>query len=192
MERDRLARLRNMSFQVDPTGDSPGLKGSLEGRAAATWIIPLEVSVRVGNPTLGPLPTAPVRVRPPPVEGLFGRKPSAPTSKLPYPFSKASLTATRLDWHAALSLALEDAGELQATARDLWGLEACQYLVADDTHCFIASTPQTVLIAFRGTASVGDWLADLNVFSTSRPYGLVHRGFLNAFKVRQGGSAQLF
>jgi hypothetical protein len=36
MEADRLAWLRNMLLQVDPTGHSPGLKESLEGRAATT------------------------------------------------------------------------------------------------------------------------------------------------------------
>ncbi len=69
------------------------------------------------------------------------------------------------------------------TAQEHWKLEGCEFIEKDDTQSFVARTADVVLIAFRGTASLGDWLADLNVLSSQRPYGVVHRGFLNAFQV---------
>lgn len=45
----------------------------------------------------------------------------------------------------------------------------------------MATTPDVLLLAFRGSESVGDWLADLNIRSVTRDYGHVHRGFAGAF-----------
>jgi hypothetical protein len=39
-----------------------------------------------------------------------------------------------------------------------------------------------VIVSFRGTATLGDWLTDLNAFSTRADYGTVHRGFYFAFQ----------
>jgi hypothetical protein len=157
--------------------------------AATTWVIPLEVSITVGQPTARPVPpVAAGEVAPASVEGLFGRRPPLPTSQLTYPYSALSLAAISFDWRTALSLALasrlayEDPAAVQATACEPWGMQGCQFFKADDTECFVAATPQAVLVAFRGTASVGDWLADMDVVSRRRPYGLVHRGFFGAFQ----------
>ncbi len=43
-----------------------------------------------------------------------------------------------------------------------------------------------VLISFRGTVDVGNWLANLNVLSKGRPVRHVHRGFYFAFADVQG------
>ena len=122
------------------------------------------------------------------VEALFRRQPPRPTSDLPYPFSADSLSATGFSWPAALStamasrLAYEESAAVMSTAQDRWKMEGCAFVEKDDTQCFVARTPGVVLIAFRGTESLGDWLADLNVLSTERTYGVVHRGFLSAFQ----------
>ena len=63
-----------------------------------------------------------------------------------------------------------------------WQLDDSRFVAADETECFVAWTPAAVVVAFRGTASPGDWLADLNIQSTKRDYGIVHRGFYTAFK----------
>ena len=173
------------SVQSVRTGTPPR---RADATAPATWTVPLHVSISIGQPTL--LTTgvpASVETRQAPVEGLFGRPPRIPTSQVAHPFSVASLSATRFDWRTALSLALasrlayEDRTSVESAARNTWGMGGCKFLEADETQCFIASTPEVVLISFRGTESVGDWLADLDLLSRSRPYGIVHRGFLNAF-----------
>lgn len=104
-------------------------------------------------------------------------------------FSVASLNATSFDWETALSLALaarlayDEAGDVKDTSRNLWGLPTCEFVEADETQCFVATSADAVLVSFRGTTSLGDWLANLNVLTTTRPYGTVHRGFLGAFQV---------
>lgn len=37
------------------------------------------------------------------------------------------------------------------------------------------------MIVFRGTESLGDWLSNLDVLSTIKKYGVVHKGFYNGF-----------
>jgi len=104
-------------------------------------------------------------------------------------FSIASLTAISFDWKTALSLALASrlaygaATDVENTAKQRWGLMTCKFVEADDTQCFVASSPDAVLVSFRGTENLGDWLANLNVLGTTRSYGRVHRGFLGAFQV---------
>jgi V8-like Glu-specific endopeptidase len=159
-----------------------------DSAATATWTLPLQVSISLGKPTVITTHVlTPVKARPAPVEGLFGRQPPLPTSQVPHPFSVASLSTTRFDWRTALSLALasrlayEERPSAEDTARSLWGMDRYKFLEADDTQCFVASTPEVLMVAFRGTASLGDWLADLDVASRSRPYGKIHRGFHGAF-----------
>jgi V8-like Glu-specific endopeptidase len=153
-----------------------------------SWIIPIEVSVTVGQPTPRAASTAAVEVQPAPMEGMFAREPPVATSALPHPFSAASLAEAHFDWRTALSLALasrlayESAAAIRATTHGLWQLQGCQFIEADDTQCFVAATPRAILVSFRGTESVGDWLANLNAASRTRPYGVVHRGFFGAFQ----------
>jgi hypothetical protein len=63
-------------------------------------------------------------------------------------------------------------------------MQTCTFIEADDTQCFVSASEAAVVVAFRGTEQVvADWLADLNILSTDRPYGTVHRGFRGAFDV---------
>jgi V8-like Glu-specific endopeptidase len=102
-------------------------------------------------------------------------------------FATPSLSKTTPGWDTHLSLALAshlayaDEATVVDMARSLWQMETCDFLVANATHCFIASTAEVILISFRGTASVANWLANMNVRSKARPYGNVHRGFYLAF-----------
>jgi V8-like Glu-specific endopeptidase len=173
----------------------PVAERQLPSTAATTtmsWIIPIEVSVTVGQPAARAASTAAVEVQPAPMEGMFTREPPVATSALPHPFSAASLAEAHFNWRTALSLALasrlayESAAAIRATTHGLWQLQECQFIEADDTQCFVAATPQAILVSFRGTESVGDWLANLNVASRTRPYGVVHRGFLGAFQAVEG------
>jgi hypothetical protein len=161
---------------------------SIAAITTMSWTIPVEVSVTVGQPASRAASTAAVEVQPTLVEGMFAREPPVATLDLPHPFSAASLAETHFNWRTALSLALasrlayESPAAIRATTQDLWQLQGCQFIEADDTQCFVATSSQTILISFRGTESVGDWLADLNVASRARPYGVVHRGFFGAFQ----------
>jgi V8-like Glu-specific endopeptidase len=165
-----------------------GIEQQPAAAGATKWIIPLEVSVTVGQLRQSAQPVAAATVQAIPKEGLFDRRPSEPTARLHYPFSADSLFATRFDWRTALSLALasrlsyEDIAAIQATVAEPWKMEGSRFIELDDTQCFVASTPQNILVAFRGTESAGDWLIDLDVAGSSRPYGDVHRGFLRAFQ----------
>jgi hypothetical protein len=156
--------------------------------AASALMTDGEVSVTIGRTVTRVVTTATVEPQRVPIEGIFGGQPLVATSDLPYPFSAASLEAMHFDWNTALSLALasrlayENPSAILTTARDMWQLEGCKFIEADDTQCFVATTPQTLLLAFRGTESAGDWLADLDIASKARPYGVVHRGFLVAFQ----------
>jgi hypothetical protein len=104
-------------------------------------------------------------------------------------FSAASLTASGFDRQTALSLGLASRlsyqGEavVRTTALSTWGFQTCEFIETDDTQCFVAALPNAVLVAFRGSESFGDWLSNLNMVSTTRGYGVVHRGFLGAFQV---------
>jgi DNA/RNA endonuclease G (NUC1)/pimeloyl-ACP methyl ester carboxylesterase len=103
-------------------------------------------------------------------------------------FSVESLSAGAFDWRTALSAALasqlayQDGPAVEAGARDDWGLATCEFIEANETECFVASAADVALVAFRGTSSPGDWLANLDVLFTSRPYGKVHRGFFRALE----------
>lgn len=103
-------------------------------------------------------------------------------------FSTTSLSANVFDWRMALStvlasqLAYSDEAAIKERALNDWGLSNCRFVSLDDTQSFIASVADTALVVFRGSESVGDWLANFDIQSTTRPYGLLHRGFFRAFE----------
>jgi endonuclease G len=121
-------------------------------------------------------------VRRPPVSRRFTLEGEALESG----FAVESLSATSFDWKMMLSTALAcqlsyaDQASVEKTAVEEWGLATCEFLSVGDTQCFVASSSDTALLAFRGTESVGDWLANLDTLTVTRPYGKVHRGFSKA------------
>lgn len=163
-----------------------------------TWKIPLEVSVTVGTPEIfSAVPAVSGRptLRVPSTskasaaleEGLFGRRsPDFSLDELKAMFSLSSLAENEFNWKTALSaavaseLAYKRKSVVERTAED-WGLSACRFIGQEETQCFIASYEGGVLISFRGTESLGDWLGNMRIFTTERDYGKVHEGFYNAF-----------
>ena len=157
----------------------------------ATWTIPLQVSVSLGQASLH-LPEGAMAS-----EGLFGHQPlrqpakvppatSGPTP-VPASFSLSSLSGGQFHWRTALSLALaaqlayEPPTTVQATAR-AWGFSDCQPISRGDAQCFVATTADLVLVCFRGTTNLGDWLSNLNVATTNTAaIGTVHSGFFGQF-----------
>jgi pimeloyl-ACP methyl ester carboxylesterase len=143
-----------------------------------TLTIPLQITISLGAPLSGP--------GQPLVAGELEGSRAAAIPAAEAEFSVESLAAAEFTWRTALSLAM--ASNLAYSPRSTvegtgatWGLSNCRFVEAVDTQCFIASMPDAVLVAFRGTESIRDWLADLNARRVTRDYGLVHRGFYHAF-----------
>lgn len=163
-----------------------------------TCKIPLEISVSVGTPEiLSAVPAgASLDISVPTTskssaaleEGLFGsRSPDFSLDELKEMFSLSSLAENQFNWKTALSLAVaselvyKNRSVVERTAKD-WGLSACRFIAQEETQCFIASYEGGVLISFRGSESLGDWLANMRFFTTEREkYGAVHEGFYNGF-----------
>jgi subtilisin family serine protease len=103
-------------------------------------------------------------------------------------FSIDSLRNDSFTWQTASSLALasklsyEWSSTIQNVTVNGWGFKQCQSFGAD-TQGFIAIGDDVIIVAFRGTESIGDWLDSLNVLPENRPYGKVHSGFIGAFQV---------
>lgn len=199
------------SAPVSPTSEAvpPGVGVPAVG--VSTWTIPLQVSVSFGpaSLTLPALPgegsisvgagqvAAGKRAGEEPAAGneeLFGwgRPPQPPAAGLiAAPFSLASLKRDRFSWEAALSLALasqlayEAAAAVQTRTR-AWGFDRCEAISSGPAQGFVAGTEDLVLVSFRGTESVADWLSNLKVVSKeSGRFGPVHAGFLEQFQSLQ-------
>jgi hypothetical protein len=167
-------------------------------QAEATYYIPVRIALTIGTPTVQTpqvgqataaraSDTAAPSAQRPPAAGEVERV--TPTSALAVgQFSIGSLLESDFNWRAALSTALasrlayENGEQVELTAKSNWGFGSCTFVSIVDTECFVATSPTVALVAFRGTASVADWLADLNFLSITRPYGTVHRGFYYAFQ----------
>jgi hypothetical protein len=153
---------------------------ALNGYGTVSITVPLHIQITLGAPQVAPEASVSR------TEGLFGRaQPTPPTTAR---FSLDSLATTDFRWRTALSLALASKlaysplGAVQMTGLNDWRLQTCVFLEMSETQCFVASTPDAVFVAFRGTAGVRDWIADLNVGVVRRPYGTIHRGFHFAYQ----------
>lgn len=83
--------------------------------------------------------------------------------------------------------AYESAKKIKAKALNEWGFEVFNFIKRADTQCFIASTNQFIVIAFRGTEvnKYKDLLTDADLALTTGYGGKVHKGFKQAYaKVR--------
>ena len=170
---------------------------------AQSWTIPLHISVSFGAAMPTSMQISPpiadsradTSTRPRPTkspedvseEWLFSR-PTFPEATYD-DFDVESLAAESFDWNAALSTALasklvyEDGDAVRDTCRSSFRLNSVEFIAADATECFVASSENAALVCFRGTQGFADWMVDLDLLSTRRGYGTVHRGFLGAFKV---------
>src|ERR1700720_1308221 len=55
-----------------------------------------------------------------------------------------------------------------------------QLLAKDKTQCFIAGDETKIVISFRGTADIQNWLTDLQIWLHPFPDGMVHAGFYDS------------
>lgn len=104
-------------------------------------------------------------------------------------FDLSSLRQSAFGWNTALSLAhasklaYERSATVESVTLTSWGFTLCSWLDAGDTQGFVAATDDVVLISFRGSESLGDWIGNLDIPMVDRTYGHVHRGFLTAFEL---------
>ncbi|QDT35967.1 lipase family protein [Stratiformator vulcanicus] len=153
----------------------------------STWTVPLQVTLSLGSasPELRERSGRGVTA-----EGLFGGSDSdeIPFEEASRRFNAASFSESAFGWQTALNTALcsalayRDGGAVQQTAKNQWGLETAVPFAEADTEGFVASNSDAVVVAFRGTQQVRDWLANLNVGYTQFPLGTVHRGFFFALQ----------
>jgi endonuclease G len=103
-----------------------------------------------------------------------------------------SLAQSFFTWKTALSLALasdlayQTGQAVENVATRNWRLQACRFLSQGSTQCFVAHSDAAIIVAFRGTEALNDWLANLDVWSTPKTYGKVHRGFASAYDAIAG------
>jgi endonuclease G len=102
-------------------------------------------------------------------------------------FDLTSLNSRHFNWKTALSMALasdlvyQRPEAVASVVKRNWGLTSCSTFDVHDTQCFVVHTDSAILVAFRGTESLNDWLSNLDTWPTSKSYGTVHRGFVKAF-----------
>lgn len=158
---------------------------------AISLTTPLNISVSLGAPVLSPPPgNQPFAVSESALlgrESLFGPNDEFFNKASPK-FSGASLAAANFSWNAALTTALcstlayRASTEISRIATQTWSLRSCDPLSLGGTNCFVASTSDTIIVSFRGTQQIADWLINLNAVSVGASYGSVHRGFYFAFQ----------
>lgn len=103
-------------------------------------------------------------------------------------FSLNALKVDGFSWQKALSLALasrlayetSDATEQQELVE--WGFERFTSMSAGGMVGFAAFANDVLLVSFRGTDNLTDWLYNLDIGQEKRPYGGVHRGFFAGFQ----------
>lgn len=105
-------------------------------------------------------------------------------------FDLDSLQSTKFSWNTAYALAqasklaYEPGAVVKNTAVNTWRFSSAKFLEAEDTQGFFAETPRALLIAFRGSDSLGDWILNLGI--TPAPFGehgCVHAGFLHGYEI---------
>jgi subtilisin family serine protease len=100
-------------------------------------------------------------------------------------FDRHSLSGVDFNWQRALSLgfashlAYQSPTGVYRVAVNEWGFDDCVALQADGVYGFCAWDPNSVLVVFRGAASVAHWLGTLQLnYETLLWHGPVHRQVL--------------
>lgn len=61
-----------------------------------------------------------------------------------------------------------------------WKMEMVQFYDVQDTQAFLAQNDQAMILVFRGTQTLKDWMTDADLNLVNGPGGKVHDGFLCA------------
>ena len=174
-----------------------------DSTASAEIRIPLEIVIRIGlpaptettPPTTASTPTVVVQSPTPQpevdlLEGRFGGGQDSGLDRSD--FSLGSFANAGFSWDTALSTALAselayaDASTVKTTVEQQWRFDQCEFFDIERTQGFFATTDEVVLVAYRGTQQLHDWLTNLNLRSRRiGDLGKIHSGFYAAFEVTQ-------
>ncbi|WP_370193861.1 MULTISPECIES: S8 family serine peptidase [Aurantimonas] len=102
-------------------------------------------------------------------------------------FYPNSLSSKGFSWHAAASLvgASNLAYNSERALRRTWDsldMRVVQVFSAGVAQGYVVENDQLLICAFRGTDSIADWLASLNIATGLVSFGSAHRGFYHAFR----------
>lgn len=108
-------------------------------------------------------------------------------------FDRNALKSEGFSWNSALSLALasqlayvRSAQGVVQVAKESWGFSGCIPFASGETQGFVSWDEACVLVSYRGTESIGDWLLNVSLAPTERTYGRVHGGFSTGFEAVRG------
>lgn len=73
-------------------------------------------------------------------------------------------------------LAYKEGGDIQPETES-WGFNDFEFFDEKDTQAFIAGNNDMLLLAYRGTESLKDWMTDADIDLVGGPGGKVHEGF---------------
>ena len=83
---------------------------------------------------------------------------------------------------AAICRATYLAAADEAALLNQLGFSTTRSFDVEGLHGIVCSNRDFVVIAFRGTTSLSNWVIDADIRMTSTPQGLIHRGFYDAMK----------
>ncbi|UCD28251.1 MAG: lipase family protein [Planctomycetota bacterium] len=93
-------------------------------------------------------------------------------------------------WLAEASkLAYADKDEIENNVTNEWQLDKFKFIREKDTErmldtqLFIAGNDQILIIAFKGTTNIPNWITDIRIEFRDGPLGKVHHGFLDAYEL---------
>ena len=85
-------------------------------------------------------------------------------------FDRTLLGTDEFSWKKSLAMAMasllayqKNADGLVHVATQTWGFQECKPFGVGETQGFVAWDEKIVLVSFRGTESVGDWLSNLDL-----------------------------
>jgi triacylglycerol lipase len=61
-----------------------------------------------------------------------------------------------------------------------WRFEKFRFFSRKETQAYMTANDELIILAFRGTDSIEDWMTDVDAKLIKGPFGKVHRGFLEA------------
>jgi pimeloyl-ACP methyl ester carboxylesterase len=111
--------------------------------------------------------------------------PPAPGTRVVDPLAKTwNLNTDRVQWGPIIPLAQISAsayghGEQFETTLHEWGFTTFEPIEDGSSFGFVASNDSTVVVVFRGTDDVIDWLTNVDAVPVPVDHGAVHRGFRN-------------
>ena len=83
----------------------------------------------------------------------------------------------------ASKLAYSSPANAKAGAIKTLGFKTARFIGKEDTQLFVAQSPNAIVVAFRGTEEIKDWLTNPDSVFLNIPLGEVHRGFYEALQV---------